>query len=269
MVAKALAFEPDNTPIWFAWHGKPSVVDSIVTLNTDRPDFTGTAATVGQGIIQLEMGYTYTKNTYQVNSVVQSFGEPLVRLGVFADWFEVRFGLFPLYTNVEGNGSFGWQDSYFGLKIALTEQFKFLPQIAIMPQLSAPTGTADLTDGKILPGINLVYHWELLEMLSLSGSTQFNWAMDEQKKEYISWGQSVSFHYSVDEQVGLFAEWYTLFPQNSTTVKTEHYLNGGVTYLLSPDLQFDVHYGVGLTEVSNNYFAGMGFAFRLKTFQQK
>ena len=252
----------------FAWHGQPAIPDSIGPLTTDRPDFTEAASTVGQGIIQLEMGYTYTKNTFHENAVVHSLGEPLVRVGLLANWFEVRFGLFPLYTSVEGSGSFGWQDSYLGLKLALTDQFRFLPRVAIIPQLSAPTGTADLTDGRPLPGTNLVYHWDLTEKLSLSGSTQFNFAMDDQKKQYISWGQSFSLGCSLTDQIAVYAEWYTFFPQNDQQVKTEHYFNGGVSYLPGRDLQFDARVGAGLTEVSDNFFFGVGLALRIRTFSE-
>src|SRR6185295_17185647 len=61
-------------------------------LKSDRPDFTEASTTVGRGVVQVEMGYTYFSDT--ANGVVSSshsYPEMLWRVGAFADWFEFRF----------------------------------------------------------------------------------------------------------------------------------------------------------------------------------
>ena len=42
----------------------------------------------------------------------------------------------------------------------------------------------------------------------------------------------------------------------------QHYFNGGFTYRLTPDIQFDVRTGVGLNRHADDFFAGTGFAVR-------
>src|SRR4029079_12127360 len=51
-------------------------------LETDRPDFTESATTVGKGVCQLETGYTFTSdNSGGVRTANHSFPEALLRVG--------------------------------------------------------------------------------------------------------------------------------------------------------------------------------------------
>jgi hypothetical protein len=68
--------------------GGPDLNEPIVT---DRPDFTEASSTVGAGVVQLEMGYTFFKNNDDgADQKTHSFPETLLRVGMFADWFEFR-----------------------------------------------------------------------------------------------------------------------------------------------------------------------------------
>src|SRR5215207_9327340 len=60
-------------------------------LVTDRPDFTESPATVGQGVVQLETGYTFTTDSAGgLRTTNHSFPESLWRIGMLADWLEFR-----------------------------------------------------------------------------------------------------------------------------------------------------------------------------------
>src|SRR5918995_1889969 len=62
-------------------------------LASDRPDFTEASVTVGRGVRQLEMGYTYIYDDDGVTRTsAHSFPEFLLRVGVWADWLELRAG---------------------------------------------------------------------------------------------------------------------------------------------------------------------------------
>jgi hypothetical protein len=62
--------------------------------------------------------------------------------------------------------------------------------------------------------------------------------------------------------VGAYAEWYGLMPNGAATARPEHYFNGGFTYLLCDNMQFDIRAGVGLNDVADDYFVGTGLSIR-------
>ena len=58
-------------------------------LDPDRPHFPEASTTVGNGRAILEAGYTLAAKE---SSFSHSFPEALLRVGMFADWFEFRIG---------------------------------------------------------------------------------------------------------------------------------------------------------------------------------
>ena len=58
-------------------------------IETDRPDFTQNRKTVGRGVAQVESGLTYLRGRNSSFSDY-SFPETLLRVGVVADWLELR-----------------------------------------------------------------------------------------------------------------------------------------------------------------------------------
>src|SRR6187401_2948654 len=112
-------------------------------LVTDRPDFTEAATTVGQGVVQLEMGYTFTGDSSGGERTGNhSFPETLWRIGILADWLEFRIQWNYDVERTRGaqlsDTQWGADDLYLGFKIALTEQQGCLPEVAIIPQMTVP-----------------------------------------------------------------------------------------------------------------------------------
>ena len=238
--------------------------DLNAPLVTDRPDFTEASSTVGRKVTQLEIGYTYTKNNGDVaDEKSHSYPEVLIRHGILADWLELRFAW--NYSDLEMGPvqTSGAEDLYLGLKIALTPQDQFLPEMAIIPQMTVPSGDDALSSGETLPGLNWIYGWELNDYLSTAGSTQFNRAVDG-GAVHTEWAQSWTIATSLTEKIGGYAEWFGIFPDDALTAQTEHYFNGGFTYLVNNDLQWDIRAGVGLNDNSDDYFIGTGLSMRFR-----
>jgi hypothetical protein len=238
--------------------------DRSAPLVTDRPDFTEATSTVGIGVAQLEIGYTYTfDNDGATTTKSHGYPEALLRYGLMAEWLELRVvwsyaGFEAGNTNVSGS-----QDLGLGLKIALTPQEGILPEMAIIPQMSVPTGSNALSADEVLPGVNWVYGWALSDCISTAGSTQFNRALDETTSvAFTEWAQSWTVAYSLTDQWGGYTEWFAFFPHSATTALPEHYFNGGFTYLLCNDVQLDFRGGVGLNDAADDYFVGSGLSIR-------
>lgn len=143
-------------------------------LQSDRPDFTEASSTVGRGVFQFEGGYTYTKDRFNNTSTTShSYPQALFRIGMFEDWFELRIGQ-NFGNNSSTTGSVtdrfnGAEDTYLGVKLALAEQKQFLPEVGLILQTTIPTGQSDFTSERTLPGVNLLYAWDIIK----DGSSRF------------------------------------------------------------------------------------------------
>ena len=136
-------------------------------LDPDRPHFPEATTTVGKGRVILESGYTFTEKRSSFSS--QTYPEALLRVGMFAEWFEFRVGQNFLRQEQTVAGTTtresGAQDLYLGVKLALIEQDGYVPQIALIPQMTVPTGSKGVTAGRVLPGVNVDFSWEIVKDL--------------------------------------------------------------------------------------------------------
>lgn len=249
-----------------SFSGGPSLDEPLVT---DRPDFTEASATVGRGIAQIEFGYTYTyNNDAGVRVQSQSFGEPLLRYGILADWLEFRLAFFPVEdrTTTAGvsNSTGGIEAWYTGFKIALTPQEGILPAMALIPQIILRTGSGAFTSNSLQPGLNWVYSWQLNDFISTAGSTQGNRRIDDTGDAYLGMAQSWTVGYSLSDKLGGYTEWFAFFPSGAATARTEHYGDAGFSYLISNNMQFDIRAGVGLNDAARDYFFGTGLSVRFR-----
>lgn len=246
-------------------------------LVADRPDFTEAAATVGRGVFQLEFGYTYEHDRPEGGRGgvwTHSLGEPLLRIGVLSESLELRVGLSPVSVGAGTDGrsvtETGMEDLYLGTKLRLTEQDGLRPALAILPQVTVPTGGDAFTSDRTLPGVNFIYGWDLSETVALAGSTQMNRALSDGGgggpggggAEYAEWAQSAVAGFSVGARAGVYAEWFAFFHAEPEGTRAEHYANGGFTWSFGDDLQWDIRAGVGLNEAATDFFAGTGLVVR-------
>lgn len=244
-----------------SFEGGPDLSEPLVT---DRPDFTEASSTVGRRVAQLEFGYTYTfDNNGTDQTIGHSYPETLLRYGILAEWLEFRAAWNYGNEEINGLGVSGSDDLYLGLKVGLTPQEGLLPEMAIIPQATVPTGHDAFSADEVLPGVNWIYGWEINDFLSTAGSTQFNRALDETTSEaYTEWAQSWTVAYALADRFGGYTEWFALIPTSADTAKPEHYFNGGFTYLINNDVQWDIRAGVGLNDAADDYFVGTGLSVR-------
>lgn len=240
--------------------------DRIVT---DRPHFSEASSLVGLGIVQLETGYSYFRDE-EGGTVVQthSFPEPLLRMGLFADWFEFRLGYNylvqpindPLFGRSRLSGS---DDLYVAAKLGLAKQAGWLPEVAIFPQIRVPTGSPAFTNEQVLPGFNLAYSWKINSLLELECNTQLNRRRDDADHFYTEFIQTANLEYDFTERFGAFTEWFCFVPSGSLAAQTQHYFHAGFVFFPSKDIQLDIHSAVGLSAASDDLaFTGGGFSCR-------
>ncbi|HEX4142167.1 MAG TPA: transporter [Pirellulales bacterium] len=252
-------------------------------IETDRPDFTQNRKTVGRGVAQVESGLTYLRGRHGSFSDY-SFPETLLRVGVVADWLELRVSqnfASDRTMQLDGRsvGKTGAQDLVLGVKLALTPQRGWLPEMGMIIHTSVPSGSAGFMSPMLLPGVNWLYGWDITKRWSLSGSTQAYKttdlvplptsrggisALDHVQHAFLVVAQSFSLEYEVTDKLTPYFEWFLLSPSGAMdpTKIPQHYLDTGFTYKVTPNIQLDARAGMGLSRYSTALFAGSGLSVR-------
>lgn len=256
----------------WSWAGPPVEApdEEEDVLVTDRPDFTEASSTVGMGRLQVEMGYTFTRDDDAGNRVdTHSYPETLFRIGMLAEWFEFRLAYNYLNENATDAGGAqtrfrGSDDLYLGAKLWLTEQQGWLPEMVLMPQMFVPSGADDFSNEQVLPGVNWLYSWEINETVVLAGSTQINAVRDATEHTFVEMAQSVALGISLSDQLSAYAEYFGFYPTGAieADLGALHFFNSGLTYLVNNDLQLDWRIGFGLNDDADDLFTGVGLSAR-------
>jgi hypothetical protein len=240
------------------------------SIKTDRPTFTPSSSTVGKNVIQLETGYTFTHNRGQGVAVdSHSYPEASLRFGILADWLEGRIGQNFASTNTAGPdlsaSHTGAADLLLGVKLGLTKQQEYLPETAVIVQMSVPTGSPFLTQKEVMPGIIGIFSWELIKnRLSVGSSLSANRALDGAGHFYTLLAESVVLNWSLTKQLDFFTEWYALTPSGAIDLATgpRPFFDTGLTFRLTPNLQLDGRAGLGLNHHADEFFIGLGLSVR-------
>lgn len=114
--------------------------------------------------------------------------------------------------------------------------------------------------------------WELGERWELAGSSGFgtNGAGDVSFQEaelgsddnFIVWFQSVALGFPVSERSEFYLEYFGLFSHALEDESVQNYINLGIDILLSHNLVIDFRIGKGLSRDAEDFFAGVGGAYR-------
>ncbi len=235
---------------------------------TDRPHFAEAASLVGLGRVQVETGYSYFREANSGTTVQKhSFPEPLFRIGMFQEWFEFRFAynyLIEETVDLTGRNVLrGSDDIYIGAKIALTEQSGILPEFTIFPQMRVPSGHPNFTAGEVLPGMNFAYAWMITEKLELEVNTVLNRRRDDGLDHYyVELFQPINFEYNLHEKLMVFNEFILISPVGALNASCQYYQHAGFHFFILPNLQLDIHVGVGLNRAADDFFGGNGLSWR-------
>lgn len=214
------------------------------------------------GRVQFELGYTFTQAG---DSDEHAFGELLVRIGV-ASWLEGRLGLNSLeLIRQPAEDQTGLQDVSMGIKALLHRRAEgssaLAPQIALIAGVDLPTGTGGSSTEGWQPGALLAFAFDFTERWSLGSNVgwAYLWTEDGWYGEGVA---SIALGYDLPGPFAVYLEGYGLLPEERGG-DPGFYLDSGVAWLLSPNVQLDGRVGVGLQEPTPNMFAGAGLSFRL------
>lgn len=206
--------------------GEPKEPEEEKRIDTDRPHFPEAATTVGLGRVVFESGYTFYGSRSTEFQQQQSAPEALLRIGMFAEWFELRFGQNWASQNVQvitpsTNGAppkttlqnqTGFEDLYLGVKLALTEQQGWMPEGALLLSMTVPTGASSYTNSAVMPGINYDFGWEVIkDLLSIEGVIEAAGATDQLGHHYTATATGLTLVTDLAPNFQNFTEWYGIY----------------------------------------------------------
>jgi len=219
-------------------------------IETDRPDFTESSATVAKGRYQLEAGYTVQRAANRGSA--HSLPETLLRIGV-GSRVELRLA----QNAMVSDGVSTFDDVVVGSKVALGGQRGVRPELALLVQTTLPTGGARISATVVQPSAALLAGWELGGPWSAGGSL----IAGRERDEHLELAASVVVGRELSPSWRSYAEWFTIQPVNGNAgERGESYVNGGFTRLLSPTLQLDARLGVGVGGAADRLFLGVGLS---------
>jgi hypothetical protein len=243
--------------------GEPVERDRI---DPDRPHLPDASTTVGLGHFVIESGYTYASKGSA--GFTQTYPETLLRVGTFADWFELRVGQSFVDRRQSEAGARtsarGAQDLYLGAKLAVARQNGWLPAIAVIPQMTVPTGSTEVTAGRVLPGVNLDFNWEIVkDRFGVELLFADNQVRDDVAGTHNEFTTGLTGVVQLTKTLEGFVEWDAFVPAGARDGSgPRHYAVGGLVYFVTPDLAVDIRAGVGLNDHADSFIAGLGFALR-------
>jgi len=232
-------------------------------LVTDRPDFTESAVTVPRGRVQIESGFTYTYDDEDEIVETWTLPETLVRIGL-ADDFELRIGA-PNYAAFDSTGA-GFEDGAtdlsLGFKHTFTRQEEGVPAFGLIGGLTLPTGSDEFTTDTVDPFVILAASYAFENGLSIAGNVGF-FLLEEPADDdrFLETTASVALGAPITDEIGAYVEYFGLFRSGAGLAPSNN-VNAGLTFLVNPNLQFDVRVGAGLNDSADDFFTGAGVSFR-------
>lgn len=239
----------------------PAAAQTLPPLSSDRPDFTEGTSTVPLGHVQLETGITWQEIGAEDSL---SVGELLVRYS-FAENVEARLGV-GSWTRIDvpGGQLDGYEDPVVQVKVRLTppadDRPPGFPAVALLVGTSVPVGSEELTADEWEPEALLAFDWVLTDLLSLGANVgvAFPTADGDRLNQVLA---SVSLGIAATDRLGVFVETYG-FSEEEPDGDATQYVDTGVTFALTDDLQLDARIGFGLNDPSPERFVGVGAVVR-------
>lgn len=244
-------------------------------LVTDRPDAAESSRTVGKLRVQVETGIDVEVSSLGAGGAGSGAGDrrslrvpTKLRLGLIdALEIHVESGAFA-YDSVEvGGGSTsetGLPDLDLGAKWHITEGGGWIPSLGLLVAASMPIGGEAFTEDIYALSPTLIADWELGAGVGLGTNLGITSPLTDRGSHDDSLRFAVAFGRSWDplsERLGSYIE---VFGETRGGGKEdpEMYIDGGFTFLVTPDLQLDVNARVGVTEPAADVGGGLGLSAR-------
>lgn len=246
------------------------------TIITDRPDQTEAPQLTPPGWFQIEAGiqseFDYDKPS-KVRSQGTLFNTTLWKYGLTRQ-FEFRLiteyakDKFTFQNEGGADTSItekGFNPISIGSKIFIHEGDGWLvPSVSLITHLTLPyIGAKGYRPHYVIPRFRFLFAHSLNDRFTFSYNLGAEWEDGASNATGI---YTASLGISLADRLSMFVEAYGFLRENTAA---DNRLDGGFTFLINNDIQLDCSGGVGISEISPDYFISGGLSIRLNAFGKK
>jgi hypothetical protein len=244
-------------PAFLLW-AAPSFAQADPGIEPDRPDVTNGTHIVPAGLVQIEFGGMYTRDTPEQTGGTSPF---TIRIGL-ADWLEARFGADGIATQngPDATGT-GFGNVQLGAKLRLWADPGGAPVLSILPSINLPTGDSS----KGLGSGDTDYTIALLTGTDIyrRGHIDINYGIGaigagQGRRHYVQHLISASLSEAVTDRWNPYVELFW-FSRTDIDASSETAIDTGVIYELGAHLALDggVQFGVAGPASDFGVFGGI------------
>lgn len=234
------------------------------TIVTDRPDQTESSVLVPKGFLQVETGAFFEEvDKDGIKHKSKTFNTTLLRYGLLEN-LEFRLGFSFTEINRELNNmklndmASGFSPLALGVKIGVTEEKGFLPEIAFLSHVNFPFLAS--TDFKT-KSTGIDFRFSFAHTIGEKSSLGYNLGMAwDGYVTTANFVYTIAYGYSISDKVGTFLEIYGDLPEDSYF---NHFWDAGFTYLIDNNFQLDISTGTGITQKIQDIYISAGISFRI------
>lgn len=231
-------------------------------IATDRPGNANAATTVPALRLQIEASLLYALGLHTGRDDHLVSFPTLFRLGLFPG-LELR--LSSAVAGVDATGPGGptvhATDTSIGTKVQVLQNEGPKPDLALMIDVSLPSGTGSFTSGVVGPDARIAVSWALPCELALLVNAGVLVPNDDTGR-FVQLLYAVNLAYGVGAGVTLFVESFgqiALATGRDDVVQ----IDAGASYLVSDDLQLDFYTQQALTAASPDFQLSIGVSGRI------
>lgn len=224
-------------------------------IATDRPDQTETPFVIPRKTIQLECGFLHEKEGRLKNVEIPSL---LWRISL-SEVMELRLITTHVNNNIR-NGKHeydGLEPVQLGFKIKVCEEKGLRPNVGYIQHVVIKWLASDnLEASAYTTNFRFAAQHSLCNRLNLSYNAGMKWEPGRSSANFI---YTLATGFAITDKLSAYVEIFGTMPEKEKSV---HNFDGGLTYLLLPNLQLDISAGAGFKNSSENYFLSTGISWR-------
>jgi len=234
-------------------------------IATDRPDFVESSLTVGKHVFQYETSAA-TDWTTSAGITARAIATPtLLRFGI-SNTLELRIETDGFYhAGIDGaDFETGMADAAFGIKWHALDGAAATPSVAFLLHGDVPTGSAAFRGIGIRPSLRAVGEWALPGQFGLGimpgVAYDPNGGVGQQWTAIL--GATVAR--PVSERLRFFVEYAAEQLPTSENGGTVALFDVGSAFLITNNIQLDLSYRHGLTDLASDHSFALGFSQRIR-----